>query len=598
MKYDIGTFNKEVKHYKSLLKSNKTGDDLLVIFDVEDEKSFFSIAPLSLAVHELKKDVAVMDSKKESIDVLRRFWKSTDKKEFKEFTKIVNDKTKKEFEKIITPPKTILIAKGGVWNILTTQEFLLDESGRLFSDAKSSWHKMQKQKIDLLKKTTSIVWKQVYNLKKNETASIGFALLQDKNIRKQPIEDYLDSFSIAYSMTLSAMKLCRKATMSASSARKSMSDFPEKISDLAATLQGCELDKLVGEEVFFKFNKISKMITAEKLKPADAVFAVKGEGYSGKHIFGQYIGYPTKNKKSRWQTPSQLAYKLPWYPQTKDEERKPMSRLAITDTIPLDIFIETNNIDWFALEKRNRKIMAIIEKSDLIHVRGKRTIHGQTDFVVHIKNELGKRRHPLSSGTDVREKIDKDFLKYGIVAGTYGNIPGGEAFMTPEYIRGTFIGDVVISIDRSYVIPKNNPLVIRCDEKGHKILSGDKNILSALNKERNASLKQLSEMERNGAVSREIANLKKDNFMKIGEFAINTNPKAKLCNYLIVNEKIANMMHIALGSGFDADRASTYHYDIVIDAKTQKMDVYGEIQSKLGKNNKKVWILKNGHFVV
>jgi leucyl aminopeptidase (aminopeptidase T) len=211
---------------------------------------------------------------------------------------------------------------------------------------------------------------------------------------------------------------------------------------------------------------------------------------------------------------------------------------------------------------------------------------------VHIIGPNGKRRNPLSSGTDVREKIDKDFLKEGIVAGTYGNVPGGEAFMTPEFIEGTFIGDVVISIDRSYAIPKSAPLVIQCSKEGHRIISGDKKILLALNRERNISLKQLNIMERNKAVSKEIADLKKRNFYKIGEFAINTNPKARLCDYLIVNEKIANMMHIALGSGFDADRSSTYHYDIVMDAKGQKMDVFGE------KDGEKIWILKGGHFVV
>ena len=49
--------------------------------------------------------------------------------------------------------------------------------------------------------------------------------------------------------------------------------------------------------------------------------------------------------------------------------------------------------------------------------------------------------------------------------------------------------------------------------------------------------------------------------------------KARLCNYLIVNEKIANMIHIALGSGFEPDRATVYHTDIVIDAPRQKLNI-------------------------
>ena len=85
----------------------------------------------------------------------------------------------------------------------------------------------------------------------------------------------------------------------------------------------------------------------------------------------------------------------------------------------------------------------------------------------------------------------------------------------------------------------------------------------------------------------------KKNFNKIGEFAINTNPKAKLCDYLIVNEKIARMIHVALGSGFEADRKTTYHWDIVVNSPRQKLDIYG-----IDKNKKQHWIIKKGEFVV
>ena len=52
------------------------------------------------------------------------------------------------------------------------------------------------------------------------------------------------------------------------------------------------------------------------------------------------------------------------------------------------------------------------------------------------------------------------------------------------------------------------------------------------------------------------------------------------------------MIHIALGSGFDPDRTTEYHYDIVINAKKQKMDIYGV------KGKQEFWILKKGKFVI
>ncbi len=602
MKYSQSGFNQDVSYFKKLLSNKEIGNDLLVIFDLSDSKAFFSIAPLSLAAHSLKKEIAVFDSKKTMIDVLREFWKikketeigmETERvKSFLAFLMITNQLTKNEFGKVISPPKTILIAKKGRWNLLSTNEFLNKQSGKFFSQARCAWFK--KYRWQELTKTTDVLWNQLYNIKKTETVSCGFDLLHTKEIMTKPLEDYLDSYLIAYAMAQSAQKHCKSVGIGSSTAKKELMAFPEKISELSATITGCELEKDINEPVFMAFKKLSTHIGANKLKPADAVFSIKGEGYGGKHIFGQTIGYPTKNKKSRWQGPSQITYKLPWHPQTKDEIRMPRTRVAFTDTIPIDIFIETNNIDWFMLEARNRKIMGIIDKSDSIRVIGEKTKHGQSDFTVFIKDKNGKRRTPFSSGIDVRSKIDKDYLKEtGIYAGTYANIPGGEAFMTPEYIDGTFIGDVVIATDSgSHLIPKNAPLVIKCDKNGYKILSGDKKIVKTIIKERNDSLKQLNMMQKNGAVPKDVAELKKKNFMKLGEFAINTNPKARLCDYLIVNEKIANMIHIALGMGFDADRSSTYHYDIVINAKQQKFDIYGQ------KDGKKIWILKKGHFVV
>jgi len=85
----------------------------------------------------------------------------------------------------------------------------------------------------------------------------------------------------------------------------------------------------------------------------------------------------------------------------------------------------------------------------------------------------------------------------------------------------------------------------------------------------------------------------RENYRRVGEFAINTNPKAKLGNYLIENEKIAKMIHIALGSGFEPDRQTVYHWDFVVNAPRQKLDIYG-----LDRKGKKHWIIKKGKFAL
>ena len=52
------------------------------------------------------------------------------------------------------------------------------------------------------------------------------------------------------------------------------------------------------------------------------------------------------------------------------------------------------------------------------------------------------------------------------------------------------------------------------------------------------------------------------------------------------------MIHIAMGSGFEPDRATDYHTDVVINSPRQKLDVYG-----IDENGNEHWIIKKGEFV-
>jgi hypothetical protein len=165
--------------------------------------------------------------------------------------------------------------------------------------------------------------------------------------------------------------------------------------------------------------------------------------------------------------------------------------------------------------------------------------------------------------------------------------------VTPEYIKGTFYGDVVINIDKSYVLNSKEPLVIKCTGNHYDIVRGPKKVVAKIKEKRNESMKLLKLQEKHKSLPKDVIALKKRNFLNIGEFAINTNPRAKLCEYLIVNEKIAGMIHIAIGSGFEADRAGLYHYDVVINAKKQKLDIYG-----VDKRGKKLWMMRKGKLAV
>lgn len=589
MKYDENAFNSAVKYYKEHVKDAK-GKTFFVVFDIKNKNAFYSIAPLSRALHECKADVSCfgINGKSGGLDALKDVWEVFEEHEggikndktgaVNDFIDYVDEKSKNEFRKIFKKP-----------------EFILEANEKGFSGAlklpfHAEWFK--EYRMEELIETAEILWRDVYDLKKNERVGIGFALVPAQNLMGHPLEDYLDSYSIVWAMTQTAKKIA-EPIMGAYTFRSSMLEKSEGVSDLRATLLGCELDKEIDEEPFIKYKRLSELLNLGRIKPVDLSFSVAGKGYPGKHLFGEVIGYPSLNKKTRWQSPAQMVYKLDFYPQTKYETRDPIARVAFTETIPIDIFIETSLVDWTDIRARNQKIKEIMDKCDVIYAEGKLKEKYVTKLEVGLVKEDGSRRWVRRSDTDVREKINKTYLEMtGIKAGCMGNIPGGEAFTTPEYMKGVFVGDVVVHVDQSYPLDEKNPLIVECYGNSYKIIDGPRDIIEKINKRKNDAMKLLLEAEKNKSLPQEIIDLKKKNFERVGEFAINTNPKARLCEYLIVNEKIARMMHIALGSGFEPDRSTEYHMDIVFNAPRQKLDVFG-IDNKGCKH----WILKDGEFV-
>jgi len=589
MKYDEKKFNSSVEEYKKALGKAKA-KSFLIVFDIKDKRAFLSIAPLSRAIHELNCDINVMgiDKKSDTLDALNDVWmvfKQNKDGKYNEKTEALMDFVN-EIEKR-AQGKFIGLFEGPDY-VLEAKEFGFEGSFTL--PFKDGWFK--EYRVKELDETCKRIWRDVYNLKKDEKVSIGFALLQKDEMLGHPLEDYLDSYAIVWNMALN----CKTSTITMGSytQRKSMLDKAENISELKTTIVGCELSKDIDEDVFVKYKKLSKLLKLDRINTIDASFFISGKGYPGRHNFGEMIGYPSPNKKTRWQSPGQIIYKLDFYPQTALDDRNPLARVGFTETLPIDVFIKTCNIDWKKMRDRNWEIKKIADMCKLIKVSGEKIDNFKTDFEVGLVRKDKIHRWVRTSDTDVREKINSEYLKKtGIKAGTMANLPGGETFVTPEYVKGTIVGDVVISIDQSYLLSEKNPLVIESYGNKYKIISGPKEIIKKINKKKEEAWELILNQERFKSVPQEVIDLKKNNFNKIGEFAINTNPSAKLCNYLIVNEKIARMIHVALGSGFEPDRATEYHTDIVINSPRQKLDIYG-----IDEKGSKHWIIKKGEFVV
>jgi hypothetical protein len=590
MKYDEKKFSSNVNEYKKIL-GNVKAKSFLVVFNTKNKEAFFSIAPLSRAIHQLDADMNVMgiDKKSESLDSLHRVWETFRKN--KEGN--VDDKTNALMDFIEETEKR---AEGQFTGLFEGPDYIIEAKdfgfeGDFTLPFKDDW--FAEHRVEELNETCGRVWEDVYDLKKGEKVSMGFVLVQKDKMLGHPLEDYLDSYAISWSMLINC-KNDAEIVLGASTARQSMLDKSESISELKATLLGCELSKESDEDIFKKYKKLSGLLKLDKVKTPDASFFISGKGYSGKHLFGEVIGYPSPNKKTRWQGPGQIIYKLDFYPQSALDDRKPMARVGFTETLPIDIFIDTCNIDWKEMRERNWKIKEIADKCDVIRVLGEKIDGFQTDFEVGLVREDKVHRWVRTSDTDIREKVNQEYLqRTGIDAGNMANFPGGETFVTPEYVKGTIVGDVVISIEKSYLLSDKEPLIKESNGKEYKIIKKKKKIIGKIKEKKKEAWEMILNQERFKSLPQEIIDLKKRNFNMINEFAINTNPNAKLCDYLIVNEKIAKMMHIALGSGFEPDRATEYHTDIVINSPRQKMDIYG-----IDKDGNKQWIIKKGEFVV
>jgi hypothetical protein len=575
MRYNKYEFDKAVNYYKKGLKKTKAKS--IFVYGKISKDAFFSLAPLSKAADMLDIDLNVsLGYKSKSYDVLFKVWdiyKELKEKKINSNTKALGNLIKeikiKNFEKYFEAPDIIVK--------VTNKCF---EGGLKY---KTKWFTLFM--ASKLKQTTNSIIKNVYNLKKSESFGMGFVLVPKK--LSHPLQDYLDSYAISYSVFLSS-KFCKSITLKASTLRESMRDNPEKISELMTTLIGFELEKDINLPVF-KIYKIFAKIAKLNINIPQATFFISSKGYHGKHLFGEKTGYPTLNQKTKWNSPGGIIYKFQWYPQSELEERAPKSRVAFTSTVPIDRLIESTLIDYKLMRSQNSEIIKTLEKCDKVVVKS--NVKNGCNFEVGLLKRDGSKRLILGSDSDVRTILHPLWLKKNKKMGRMANIPGGEAFTTPSYVKGRIVGDVVINIDKSHTLNSKNPFVATSTKKGYKIISGPKKVIDAFNKRKKDAWKNILEQEKNKSLSADIIKLKKENFNKIGEFAINTNPNARLCDYLIINEKIANMIHVAFGSGFEPDTATEYHMDVVINSPKQQLDIYG-IYNK----NKKRWIIKKGHF--
>jgi leucyl aminopeptidase (aminopeptidase T) len=200
----------------------------------------------------------------------------------------------------------------------------------------------------------------------------------------------------------------------------------------------------------------------------------------------------------------------------------------------------TVDIDYALLKERADKICAILGASDTVRV----TAPGGTDITIGLKGRKG-----------FADNGDFSF------PGAGGNLPAGEAYVSPEL--GTASG--VIVYDGSIVLAKGEILIkdpIHCTvEKGHvtKIEGGEEARLlldSVTQAEKNAV-----SMEKEGKLPPGQGAIYAANARNIGELGIGLNPNAKITGKMLEDEKAFRTCHFAIGENYDDDAPCLIHLD-------------------------------------
>ena len=453
------------------------------------------------------------------------------------------EKDEQPFETFVKPPDIILKFDDDKFiSIRGSPEIILKV------DDADSWVTLSSVEEDLENVCFEII-KTGFNLPRGGDTLLILPNIPPEKRRKKPKEDYLQAYIQAFKYEDIAYKKGRIASILTINTKEHPNDVADEIWSTIQAFWGIELSKHVPDNPFKRYRIFSgeagMRYKAGDLSLPHAIFMFKGEGSFGKDIFGEIVGYPTPNLKTKWTSALQLLSKLDWYPQKEHDDRDPLIRLGLQEILPISTFLRVCGIDYKEMRKKNQRVKDILDKAEKIKVVGKSIDGIATNLII----SLGRR---LLRTSDCE----------AIWPGLFANFPGGEVYLTPESVDGTFVVDETISIDQSYTL--ESPLIIKIENGRYTEITGNQQVLNILLNEKEKVKQRLTHLEEKQALPNEVLQLYKDNFDRIGELGIGTNPNAQLpSSFLIEAEKADRTIHLALGSGYEPDRATLYHWDAV-----------------------------------
>jgi leucyl aminopeptidase (aminopeptidase T) len=180
-------------------------------------------------------------------------------------------------------------------------------------------------------------------------------------------------------------------------------------------------------------------------------------------------------------------------------------------------------------------------------------------------NEAAAVRVTAPGGTDILIGLEGREAKYDdgdfSIAGSGGNLPAGETFISPQngISKGIIVFDGSISLNDKDILIKSP---IRCEvENGfvRKISGGDE--AAALRQTIELAKQNALQFEKEGKILAGMGAIYAKNAENIGELGIGLNPAACVSGNMLEDEKAFHTCHFAIGQNYDDDAPSLIHLD-------------------------------------
>jgi len=257
----------------------------------------------------------------------------------------------------------------------------------------------------------------------------------------------------------------------------------------------------------------------------------------GKDRFGLEKAYRFKNTKGSW--PHIFNALL-------DTGR---IRSFWSPSVTVDTFVRTVPVDYARMARDARKIKRALTSADRVRIAAP----GGTDI------EFGLRGRTAFLD-------DGNFRK----PGTGGNIPAGEAYISPALHDGAgvlvFDGSLAVADGGGAFVPRKP---VTCEVEGGfvtRVVGG----AGAQRFEKSLQLGQRAAKKMKGTKgwpAKRITQWER-NARHLGELGIGLNPAARITGNMLEDEKILGTCHIAIGANYDHDADAFIHLDCIVKAPT------------------------------